>query len=417
MTPAGPGDSVPFGDVQVFQPYPGCETLVFARAAARSRAFAATATADGDPAVIVGAASGGRAADVVPRARGELVERAGNILAGRAEERACRVVGSYEALRRAGVPALDPYAWTEVATAAGFRELPMLWTEGRSLVTGDEVLVPACTVYIRHRPPPGCESMLSAGSAGASAHTSQAAAVRHALLEILERDLIWRSWYGAGAGAEAVAAPLEPAPPTALGRTLEELGVRLTSLVVPGPAGTACVVACVHAPDGTQQAFGARCVVVDPDGDLGPAVERACYEALMVRWSMRTPEAERAWARMLARDDPVLLADALEHALWAFHAQDSLRYWLDCRNGAVWPVSAERPGADRAEDGLARALSEHTGHDVVAVDTNAPQLGADGLFVVRVVAPGARRLPGTESALRSRPPSAEPRHQPPHPFG
>ena len=141
----------------------------------------------------------------------------------------------------------------------------------------------------------------------------------------------------------------------------------------------------------------------------------------MVRWSMGTPEAERAWGLMAPADagDPVLLADALQHALWAFHAQDSLSHWLDRADGATWPVWSGSPSADRGDGWLARALSRHTGQDVVAVDTNAPQLGADadGLLVVRVVAPGAGRLPGTESAPRSRQPATDLRQQLPHPFG
>ena len=68
VTTAHAAGTGPFGEVQVFEPYPGCDNVVFARTAARSRAFAPTA--DGGPAVIVGAASGDSAADVVLRARG-----------------------------------------------------------------------------------------------------------------------------------------------------------------------------------------------------------------------------------------------------------------------------------------------------------------------------------------------------------
>lgn len=56
----------------------------------------------------------------------------------------------------------------------------------------------------------------------------------------------------------------------------------------------------------------------------------------------------------------------------------------------------------------ARLLGAYTGEDVIAVDTTAAQVHADGIAVRRVVAPGAHPLPtgrhGGTSGL-------------PHPFG
>ena len=133
--------------------------------------------------------------------------------------------------------------------------------------------------------------------------------------------------------------------------------------------------------------------------DLAAGFERAAYEALMVRWSMTTPVAQRAWEAMRLRpEQPPLPADALEHALWTFHAQDSLGHWK-----AVATAGGEL-GA-RSECELAAAVAEHTGDDVVAVDSAARGTG-EGVAVVRVVAPGARRLPAKAAAGAI-----------PHPFG
>jgi hypothetical protein len=62
--------------VHVLRPYPGCDQVVFGRCAARSPAFAGNAAAGG-AAVIIGSAAGESEEAVVPRARGELLERAG----------------------------------------------------------------------------------------------------------------------------------------------------------------------------------------------------------------------------------------------------------------------------------------------------------------------------------------------------
>ena len=87
------------------------------------------------------------------RARGELMERMGNVLAGRsAEAEAARArpgatpgigefvhIGDWCALRRHGVPAVDPAAWSGRDDS---RDVRQLWCRGRSTGTGEEVWVP-----------------------------------------------------------------------------------------------------------------------------------------------------------------------------------------------------------------------------------------------------------------------------------
>jgi ribosomal protein S12 methylthiotransferase accessory factor len=395
--------------VQVFHPFPECPSVVFARAGARSRAFAAAAAAaaaavtdaSGETQVLIGAAAGLNAEDVARRAANELIERTSNVLAGRAAERALRVVASYEELRRAGRPAVDPRAFPEAAspeasTTEDARALRLLWVAGESLVTGEERLVPACATFLRHRPPPGCSALFRAGSAGTAAHLSGRDAVEHALLEVLERDLIYRSWYALDAARPQLGA--RPSPE--VGRILDQLGVQLTGLSLPGPARTTCIVACAHDGKRARQSFGARCVATGAGGSPSGAVDVAAFEALMVRWTMSTPEARRAWdaMRQAGGRHP---RDALEHALWTFHVQDSLSAWLARAEGGR---AIEVPARD-----LAAAVAAHTGEDVIAVDTTAPSVCPENVSVVRVVAPGARRLPGEESTAME--------GQLPHPFG
>ena len=135
------------------------------------------------------------------------------------------------------------------------------------------------------------------------------------------------------------------------------------------------------------------------DEDLAAGFERAAYEALMVRWSMTTPVARRAWEAMRLRpEQPPLPTDALEHALWTFHEQDSLGLWQAAATAAL-----DLGAPDERE--LAAAVAEHTGDDVILVDS-AAHGHHEGIAVVRVVAPAAWRLP-TKAAAGSTP----------HPFG
>ncbi|MFD0381979.1 hypothetical protein ACFQ2B_04795 [Streptomyces stramineus] len=128
------------------------------------------------------------------------------------------------------------------------------------------------------------------------------------------------------------------------------------------------------------------------------AVVSAAYEALMVRWSMTGPAAVHAWAEWGGRTPP---RSALEHALWAFHRQDSLGHWLNRprRAAASWEAGPD--------DGPA-ALAAYTGEDVLLVETDTPQIRAEGISVVRLIAPGTRPLPSGDGGVPG---------TPPHPLG
>lgn len=369
---------------QVFAPYASCPRIVFARVAARSPKFDAVCAA-GERPVLVGSAAGHDPERVAASARGELLERMGNVLAGRAAESDAAVVASHRELRRKGVAAVDP---AELAPDGGSTDLEdvrgarRLWVLGRSLHTGADVHVPAGAVFLHHRAPTGCDPGPGAGSTGIAAHPDPEAARQHAAWEVLERDLVRRSWYGLLPGPDVMASAELPEFWADL---LDDTGTKATALDLPAPAGARCVAVALHAADGTQQAFGARC---GPDTDgSGPLAEKAAYEALMVRWSMSTPVAKETWSRWRGEGPP---DSAVKHALWTYHRQDSLR---------LWTSRAPRSG-DRRElaDGTPRrsgtaALVEHTGRDLVVVDTTCGPAAALGSRVVRVVAPGARALP------------------------
>ncbi|MFJ6464789.1 YcaO-like family protein [Streptomyces sp. NPDC091387] len=370
---------------QVFVPYPDHPGVLMARVAARSAAFEGATSAAGAR-VIVGSATGHDRDQVVRGARGELLERMGNIVAGREAEAAAGTVATWSELRREGVPALEPH------------ELPRerrLWVRGRT-VRGAGIRVPAGSAYLRHRPPPGCGATPSAGSTGVASHPDREAAARHAAWEVLERDLVRRSWYGPAAWPPY---RLPGELGGALGALTEARGLVVTALALPAPAGAACVVACLHRPDGTGQAFGARC---GPPDTLPALVEKAAYEALMVRWSMGTETARRAWDQWHGTTPP---GTAVQHALWAYHRQDSLGLWGPARAPEADPPGARTRSAPADPSDPLRILAEHTGQDVVLVDTTSRPARDAGVHVVRVIAPGALPLPTGSGPGR------------PHPFG
>lgn len=363
--------------VQLHAPFPGCPSILIGQVAARSPEFEPSA-AGGGAAVLIGSAVGECSDSVTVRARGELAERVSNVLSGRIVESQGAIISSFT---RLGCAALDPAVWP--TGEPEMRTLPMLWVPGKSLITGDEVLVPASSAFLHHRPPPGCASAFRTGSTGVAAHPTVEGAGRHAMLEVLERDLAYRAWYLDG----LTCAPSLPTPD----RLLAQLGLRAAVLVLPGP-GVQCVVSCVHTPDGRAQSFGLRCTTGEPADAVLPAV----YEALMVRSRMQTAVAQSAWCRVRERTPPVP-HDLAERATLTYYGADRLAYW---QRKAV----PELPPQPAHTVDLASALAAHTGQDVVAVETTIRQVSAAGLRVVRIVAPGAHQLPGREPTGLDRPP-------------
>jgi ribosomal protein S12 methylthiotransferase accessory factor len=387
--------------VQTFAPFPHSPEVVFGRVAVRSPAFGPTSASGGAP-VVIGAAAGDDTNSVVLRARGELIERVSNILSGRAAESRAELVASFDDLRRRGVPALDPACWREPGDPAALRQAPLLWVRGQSLLTRQEVLVPAGAAFLHHRPPAGCRTVPQAGSTGVSAHPSPAAAVRHSLLEVLERDLVWRSWYSSGPVAVLSDAPLDPP----LDKVVGGLGARASVLILPGPETTACVVVCLHAEGEREQSFGARCVADCGNAMIGRGMAVAAYEALMVRWSMGTAVAKRAWEERGQETGVWSPRNALEHAIAAFHGGSSLAHWR--AKATTNEETAAVPASTTSDADLAYLLAEHTGEEVVAVDTTTSGACAADVTVMRVVAPGAHPLPAREPTGSG---------HPPHPFG
>jgi ribosomal protein S12 methylthiotransferase accessory factor len=388
-------------DVQVFVPFPHSPEVVFGRVAVRSPAFGSTSASGGAP-VVIGAAAGDDTASVVLRARGELIERVSNILSGRAVESRAERVASFDDLRRRGMAALDPACWRDPSGTTELRQAPLLWVPGESLLTRQEVLVPAGATFLHHRPPPGCCAVLRAGSTGVSAHPSPAAAVRHSLLEVLERDLVWRSWYGTSSVTVMPELLLDPP----LEKVTGGLNTRASALILPGPETTACIVVCLHTEEEREQSFGARCVADRHDATLRHGMAVATYEALMVRWSMGTAIAERAGEELSRKTGAWSPRGALEHAVAAFRSGNSLAHWRS-KATTDQEVGVVRAGTAPEPD-LASLLAEHTGEEVVAVDTTTPGARAVGVTVMRVVAPGARSLPSREPVGSG---------HPPHPFG
>ncbi|WP_242346485.1 YcaO-like family protein [Anaeromyxobacter terrae] len=162
-----------------------------------------------------------------PAARGALLEAAELWAAERAQVDAWGCASDLAAAHGEDA-VVRPEALAPERAEPGWAGLRLAWRAGQELLGGAPALVPACAVHC----PPAGGPLLGAAvvpwtSNGMGAHEDRAAALLHALLEAIERDLLARA-LPEGFTEEAVAA--RPPPPRSRPRAAPraaELAARL----------------------------------------------------------------------------------------------------------------------------------------------------------------------------------------------
>lgn len=343
---------------------------------------------------------------------GEAVERyCGNFIPAGLRRASCRD------LRAAGEPALDPselilYSQRQYK-ARGFpfvpfkEDLPVLWTAGTDLGTGEPVLVPASLAYINYflgerMAEPKTNFVVYSGVA---AGPSREAAERSALEELVERDATM-IWWMSGSPCRGIDLEGEPALRSALAGPADDGTIRYHLIAIPTPFAIPVVGALIHDTALRIVALGAAC---------RPDPQAAALKALAEAIHLRSFSKE-----MLAADGSVwrsMRAGILDpRAYKPYRAdrayKDSFRpdfrdvtdlgaqaqIYLDPR----MHVHVERitqaparlsladlptvPGPDVRASYL--AILARQGFRAISVDLTTADVRAAGLSVVRVIVPG-----------------------------
>jgi len=315
--------------------------------------------------------SNGKGASYAEAARGALLEAA-ELAAAEAPGRAALRFASSEELAAVGERLLPPEALGASGPLARCR---MAWVEGRDLPTGRPIWVPASAVYC----PPATGSFLGPAavpwsSNGMGAFSSRGPALRHALLEALERDRLARA-LPAGFTRRSVASSLldpadlaEAAPRAAsLAERIAARGFEVFFLDLSAP-GDVPVAAALLA-----------------DSHAGPVPLTAGYAAgLGAEEALRGALLEAAQSRLTdihgAREDVAPASAADMERLWAWCREARPR-----RRASAMPRLAASGG--RAILALARRIGRGRS-PVVAVALPPP---APGIEVVKVLSPALRR--------------------------
>jgi YcaO-like protein with predicted kinase domain len=263
------------------------------------------------------------------------------------------------------------------------RRRPLLWVEGIDLGDGGNCWLPYELVHADYSlPQPAASGLFAQSTSGLGAGGTRSGAIRHALLEAVERDGL----------ALALA---DPGPPTA----------RLLDLDTVADADCRAVLA-------TIAAAGLAVAALDVTSDLAIATiscrlierrERAAAMAHPAEGSAADPVPERALLKALLEAAQARLAfisgtrdDLGPLDYIALDAERERGFWLACAD-ADWPrrtVAALPRGPvddDEAVIDWVRARLAGAGlHQVVVVDLGDPDLG---VAVVRIVVPGLEPPP------------------------
>ena len=277
-----------------------------------------------------------------------------------ARELASRPLVDLDRLPRSGGRAFDP-------------DRPILWSEGRELGSGGPRWLRFEIVHTDYRlPPPPAAGCFPVGSNGLGAGNCRGEAIRHALLELIERDALslWLQRPDRGRGSGRVA----PEADQALG----ELADRLAE------AGFAAAIVDITSDLAVPAFLAVLADRRDPAGHAGfgsaahPAAGVAAVKALLEAVQVRTSYIAGA------RDD--LGPD--EFAAGGLRAKAR---WVETalREPADVTLRPDAAAAALAVDGqvpwLLQRLAATGIPEAIAVDLGRPEIG---IPVVRVVVPG-----------------------------
>jgi ribosomal protein S12 methylthiotransferase accessory factor len=322
---------------------------------------------------------------------------------GEAVERYCAAIfddrelvrASYRELRDRATPpdAFSLYRPEQLA-APGFPWLPfteetqVAWTRGRSLLDGDDVLVPAAAVHVPfvYRLALGDVPVMEPISTGLACGSSYETATCSALCEAVERDAFTITWQARLSRPRVPRRGL-PAEVLDLLRRYEDvgLGVEIADITTDLGIPTLLTVAIGRAPTSPAIAVAAACDP-SPTTALVKSLEELAHTRKYAAQLMdHTPEVPFD----VAAGHPAVKTQR-EH-LRAYCPQASIRHaeflWASDESHEL--LRAEEPAPSLAA--LVARVSA-AGLEPIACDLTTPDVADLGLAVIRVVVPGLHPL-------------------------
>ncbi len=273
---------------------------------------------------------------------------------------------------------VNVYALPRVGCSTFTPHTPLLWTEGRSLVTGQPVWVPFETVHLNYvSPMPTGSGCFIASSNGLSSGNTLEEAISHGISEVVERDAA-TLWHRMDADARAKTrvdlATVLDGWCCDLIKRFDAAGIDIGIWDITSDIGLPAILCRAVPRDGTVHGFR-------------PAVGMGCHPAPEIALSRALTEAAQSRLTFIsgARDDMPRseyehFLDAGVHKRWQsmLHDETPQRSFQDVGGLATESISADI----RRE--VTRVM-ECGGEDVIVVDLTKTEFG---IPVVRVIIPG-----------------------------
>jgi len=219
-------------------------------------------------------------------ARAEAIERASSLL--RAPDVRATPARTLEypflPMRHWALYTPEQYASPGFPYAPITQDTPLDWLWATDATSGERLLVPAAFTTSERLVGP---RFLCATSNGVATHTSGDAALRSALLEVVERDALQLAWYR-GQGARRID-PSTLALDARVTRHFEASGWNLHFAYLPGRAGLHVVALIAEATGAGAYPRGGTLLAAAAAGDAAVAVQRAAREMRMVTEALSLP--------------------------------------------------------------------------------------------------------------------------------
>ena len=263
-------------------------------------------------------------------------------------------------------------------------ETPVAWIDAWSLSRDEPAKIPGQLAYLTWQLRPGERRIAVATSSGLACHTSVEEALLRGLLEVLERDAFMLTWRA------RLSWPLLCwEPESRLGwferRVLRPTGLTTAALDLSTVWNVPCVVAVARASVGGDAPLGVGAAAA---ASVEEAAEKALDEAVRVR----------SWASVLRGLDPAGEAVTGPDAIQTF--EQHVQFYAYERNAPAVDFldgsPERRPASEISALAGATPLEKvralcgrlaRRGYEPYAVDVTAPDVGAAGLCVLKVVVP------------------------------
>jgi ribosomal protein S12 methylthiotransferase accessory factor len=271
-----------------------------------------------------------------------------------------------------------------------YQETSMLgWIQGRSLVSGERVYLPALAAFMDYQARHPSEYLFPVTSNGLAAGVSLTQAILAATYEVIERDAFMITWFGRLPTRRVDPLTHPEVAIRALCRAYQRRGIDLGLWQLPTDHPCTVFLALGLQEPGSM----GPAVIAGLGADLTPA--RAARKAILevgqihpsYRRSLRRPAVQEKLAILVA--DPHRVTDMHDHGLlYCSPAMlPALNFLLDrTPERGNWPPESMGNSGQQLEQ-LVRYF--RTGQaDLLYYNLTSPDLARWGLYVVRVIVPG-----------------------------